>query len=304
MSVDIEKKDAEITDGMLTAVADKWIEIGLAVKELDQEKAKEVLSEMYKAAGMSTPEFRFYRSPNEICTEGAKLEAPDESDSERNSRVRDLISSCIYGQHDGDALSRADALRNLYDLKEETEEAVPYMEAAPHLHWVLPFENVCLVSDFPEFVKLDDEGNLHADDGPAMRYRDGMELHYLWGVEVPEWVANTSPDDMDVSRILEIEDVDVRTVALQKCGVHRAKDALKVEVLDTDGDYELWTYEVADRRIGPALKMVNPTTGKVHVEGVGEPGDGMDESIKTVRDALEFRDPRLKGKEWKRVFQA
>jgi hypothetical protein len=302
---DIEKIDATITDEMLEAYAEKWIKIGTAVKKLDHERAIAHMKRIYASQGAKEPEhYLFFRSPNEICREGAKLEAPDETGEKHKERVRELISECIYGQQDAVTVGRLDLFRELYGMKAATEEAVPYIEAAPDLHWVLMFQNVCLFSEFPEFAKFDDEGNLHADNGPAVRYADGMELHSLWGVNVPEWVANTSPAEMDIEKILAIEDVDVRTVALRKYGIHRAKDKLKVEVLDSDEEgYELWTYEIEGARVGPALKMVNPTTGEIHVEGVGEPG-GVDESIKTIQQAHEFRDERRRGKECRVLFRA
>jgi hypothetical protein len=54
--------------------------------------------------------------------------------------------------------------------------------------------------------------------------------------------------------------------------------------------YELVTIEFEGRRIGPYLKMVNDSTGQIHVEGVGEVTvGGVDTKITTCEQALAWR---------------
>jgi hypothetical protein len=42
---------------------------------------------------------------------------------------------------------------------------------------MLPYMRVCWLSMPPEFVKVDAEGHLHCDTGPAARWSDGFEIH-------------------------------------------------------------------------------------------------------------------------------
>ncbi len=42
----------------------------------------------------------------------------------------------------------------------------------------------CIVSDRPEFVYRDSASRPHRDDGPHIRWRDGVELHHLHGIRV------------------------------------------------------------------------------------------------------------------------
>jgi hypothetical protein len=44
----------------------------------------------------------------------------------------------------------------------------------------------CIVSDFPEFIKTDDQHRPHCADGPSHRWRDGWSLYYWHGVAMPK----------------------------------------------------------------------------------------------------------------------
>lgn len=42
----------------------------------------------------------------------------------------------------------------------------------------------CVLSDLPELLELDPSGGMHAEDGPACRWRDGTRIYSLRGVQV------------------------------------------------------------------------------------------------------------------------
>jgi hypothetical protein len=42
---------------------------------------------------------------------------------------------------------------------------------------VLPFKNICLVIERPTRILLDSEGQIHADEEPAVTFADGSEFY-------------------------------------------------------------------------------------------------------------------------------
>lgn len=125
---------------------------------------------------------------------------------------------------------------------------------------------------------------------PAVSFADGYQLWALNGVAVPEWLVTTPADKLDPQKILSLSNAEQRKEGIRKIGIDRLREPLKVEVLDTWKGYELWTIEFEGRRIGPYLKMVNDSTGQIHVEGVGEViNEGVDKNIKTCKEALAWR---------------
>jgi hypothetical protein len=64
--------------------------------------------------------------------------------------------------------------------------------------------------------------------------------------------------------------------------IERVCQKLDAKVLDKQGNYELLNLNLGENRIRPYLKMINPSTGTFHIEGV-EP------KIKTVVEALNWR---------------
>jgi hypothetical protein len=160
-------------------------------------------------------------------------------------------------------------------------------------------ERVCVVFRRPTFVNVvfeNGQAQPHYEHGPYIRYAgDGCGIYALEGVFVEGWIVETPADKMSAQKVLAIENADQRAVAMKKIGYAALKDALKVQVLHTGShanatsEYELWTMEVEGRRVGPYLKMINPTTGITHVEGVPSTSEFSGKPITTVEEALAWR---------------
>ena len=159
------------------------------------------------------------------------------------------------------------------------------------LHLVYPYDGLCFVVERPREIHLETSGRLHRDiTGPALLYGDGYCLWSLNGVQVPNWLVLKKPEELKAEDILKLPNAEQRKEGIRKFGIDRMREPLKVEVIDSWKDYELWTIEFEGRRIGPYLKMVNDSTGQIHVEGVGEiTHNGVDKEIKTCKEALAWR---------------
>ncbi|WP_242902784.1 DUF6745 domain-containing protein [Actinomadura terrae] len=82
-----------------------------------------------------------------------------------------------------------------------------------------PHEELCIVSERPVALHMEVSGNTgevrpHSEDGPALRYADGWEMHFWHGTPVPAWVV----DDPSVERIEREPNVEVRRCAIEKLG--------------------------------------------------------------------------------------
>ncbi len=133
-------------------------------------------------------------------------------------------------------------------------------------------------------VKNGDQVVLHGDGVPAIGYSDGFRLWRLNGVEVPEHIAVTPGPELDAKLVLEERNAEVRREIVRKMGASLVCERLGAEVIDKsdDGVYELVLLNMGDGRQRPYLKMLNPSIGVWHVEGVGP-------EVKTVREALKWR---------------
>lgn len=81
----------------------------------------------------------------------------------------------------------------------------------------------CIVSDRQTLIKLDQNNQLHCEDGPAKTYADGWILNYWHGVHVPhdffEW---------DTNRVLREENSEVRRCGIERLGWEKIIDRLKL----------------------------------------------------------------------------
>jgi hypothetical protein len=110
-----------------------------------------------------------------------------------------------------------------------------------------------------------------------------------------KWI-NTPSHKINPVDVLKIENVDERREVIRKIGIERMLSALPHKVLDSKGDYSLLSIDFPDLIRGAKyLKMLNPSIGVWHLEGVAP-------SCNTVQQALNWRADRLKqfvgNKDW------
>ena len=271
---------------------DKWITIGIEHnKPLEKDLATEHIKRIYNMAKLNTPNIQIFPSPYAMLKFAAEQEIENGSKKSVKDLMQELLGHCGYGQNDAYWLSFYDFCRLELGLKEETEELVPLIESAEHLHWWLPYDNVCFISERPTRLIFDDNGNLHCTDGPAMEYQDGFNGYYLAGLEMPDWIFTQPKAEVNLKDVLAISNAEIRMQAMKFLGLDRFKEQLKVEVLDTWLDYELWVMEIEGIKTGPYLKMKNPSTGEIHVEGCGDPEkhEFIDPTITDCKQALAFK---------------
>lgn len=155
-------------------------------------------------------------------------------------------------------------------------------------------QDMCIVSEKPTMVKLNENNVVHCDGGPAIEYAGygDIKVYALNGVTVPEWLATTPAQKIAVERIHEIQNADIKAEFVRKIGVERLLSmGTKVDSYESYSDdwwtksqYELWDMHnlFPNVEYAPHLKMLNQTTKIWHVEAVSP-------SCKTIEDALQDR---------------
>jgi hypothetical protein len=158
-------------------------------------------------------------------------------------------------------------------------------------NWWYPYESVVFVCDRP-VVKKNERGLLHCDNGPAILYPDTYAQYYLNGRVVPDWLACKDKKDITVESVLEIENAEVRAQGIRKIGIDQVID--KAEIIESsENGYVLLDMAkiLGLNSKAPYLKMVNPSNGEIHVEGVHP-------DCKTVRQSLNWRATGDINKDW------
>jgi hypothetical protein len=104
------------------------------------------------------------------------------------------------------------ALQYLHDvcgLMRQTGPAAGLWDLAPHTSWIAPHERICWLVRRPTMICCDANGRLHAADGPALRFGDGIPVYAWKGVVIPGRLIERS-DLIDVRTIDAAHDPQVR----------------------------------------------------------------------------------------------
>ena len=126
------------------------------------------------------------------------------------------------------------AARDILGLRLPAHEAYAHWEqAAIHGGFRVMHEKFCIVSDFPEVLRVDDQNRPHCEDGPSHRWRDGWSLYHWHGVRVPaHWIEGTP----DPAEILATREVEVRAAGIAILGMDKMLDRLDHRIIDSDPD--------------------------------------------------------------------
>jgi len=269
----IEKltKDQE---AKLETYKDKWLKIGLDTSPIEKRKVRKIIGEIYKASELEPPKKIIWaKSPMDAI----KIACKETGDEDPISHINNFC----YGSHEASWLSFYNYCAEVFKL-DCCDPLTPSMELAKYCGWWLPYDNLAILSEKPCEIHINEANVLHKDGGPAIKYSDGFAIWALNGVRVPQEIAETPWDKLDPHLVVTEKNAEIRRELVRKIGVERIMDKLNVEVIDKQDDYELVNLEVGDNRLRPYLKMLNPSLGVWHVEGVPR-------EIKTVEAALEWR---------------
>ena len=195
--------------------------------------------------------------------------------------VRASVGDSGYGQHDASWIAFYDFFRRACLLEKETNRLQGLTEITESAGWYLPHEHICWITERHRRVCRNGRGQLHSHDGMAVEYPDGWGVWAWNGVRVNEQIILT-PNTLTPEQIAKESNAQVRQVMVERVGIERVCQLFNARSMDKQGTYELLVLDLGDGRKRPYLKMLNPSIGVWHVEGVAP-------NTKTVQQALNFR---------------
>lgn len=113
-------------------------------------------------------------------------------------------------------------------------------DAARHGGFRIMHKEFCLVCDFPEILKKDEQNRPHCENGPSHRWRDGWSLYHWHGVHIPqEWIEDKASLTAQIA--LTWPNIEQRRAACEIIGWAKVLQQLNARVIDEDGDPEIGT---------------------------------------------------------------
>lgn len=128
------------------------------------------------------------------------------------------------------------AARDILGLHFPAHQAYESWEAAAiHSGFRIMHPEFCIVSDFPEVLRVDDQNLPHCEDGPSHRWRDGWSLYHWHGIRIPaEWVEDKA--SLTAAMALHWENIEQRRAACEIVGWDRILEQLNAKTIDKDDD--------------------------------------------------------------------
>ena len=131
------------------------------------------------------------------------------------------------------------AARDVLNLRLPAHEAyASWEQAAIHGGPRVMHPEFCIVSDFPEVIRVDQNNLPHCENGPSHRWRDGWALYHWHGVAVPaHWIENRAA--LDPSEVLRADNVEQRAAGAAIIGWPRMLSVLDAKIIDDSGSEDI-----------------------------------------------------------------
>jgi hypothetical protein len=86
-------------------------------------------------------------------------------------------------------------------------------------NWWIIHSEICFIVDRPSVLCFEN-GRLHCENGPAIKWRDGWELWFLEGVQVTRKIV-LEPEKLELEEIENESNLEVRRLMIQRFGPSR-----------------------------------------------------------------------------------
>lgn len=152
------------------------------------------------------------------------------SDDDFDRRLRENHDEQLYGCSDANWLGFYEFL-----LKECDVERCKYLSGlialAKVCGWWSAYDETVIFQHKPDFIKRDENKFFHAEDGPAIGYRDGFGFHYWRNIKIPsDWLGEGSVLTPEIC--LHWENVEQRRCACEIYGWHNILDELNAVTIN------------------------------------------------------------------------
>lgn len=250
----LEDLNAE-QESLIDPIANEWISDAHAGNTLvNQKTAAETLTKIYALAELKAPEIVFVSGP---------MDARDFCKEELKQDIKDFDYFGIG--FDSGWVSFYDYFQRIGILERDDEEFNAVKEFMRSGVWAtILFENLAICIARPNTVKVDEQGNLHSDKGPAIAFDDGYEEYAWHGAWVTEQII-MKPETLTSKQITEEKNSEVSRAIAERLGwdeyLKRTDTILVHKWFDeeTKSHYELYDFKERKGTLQPRLlKMESP----------------------------------------------
>jgi hypothetical protein len=235
----------------LEVIKEKWIKIGLKTGKTYQKGAKEAIHAIYKRGG--------FKPPKEIVFVKSPIEAHELLVERKYTTKHHFVSPALYGNFEAHWSAFYEAHKYLGVTGIDAEGLVMLSKYAG---WTWVYPDLAVVSDRPSVLLFDEEGQLHATDGAAVQYRDGVKYYFWHGVSIPDWIIET-PEKITAEEVLKTNNQEVRRAMLEKGGYDLFLD--RAEKLHTDESGTLYRLKLdTEEEEITFVRVKCPSTDRVY----------------------------------------
>ena len=153
------------------------------------------------------------------------------------------------------------AMRDIIGLRLSTHAAYGSWEhAAIHGGFRVMHEKFCLVSDFPEILRRDEQHRPHCETGPSHRWRDGWALYHWHGTRIPAaWIEDRA--SLTPQAALGQQNTELRRAACEILGWNNILAALNARLVDKDDDPQIGELLEVDLPDAPRERFLRAQCG-------------------------------------------
>lgn len=268
----------QLTEEKAAEIRDEWLAIGLSTEPADRPAAEEGIRMTYKAVDL-TP-------PKEITWADSPLAGAVLRKNMPGSTSTAWSSGLMYGAHNAGYYAYFAAMREIGVTG--LEVLLGQEQVARSAGWWWCFRDCAIVTDRPEYLSRDGQARLHAENGPAIRYRDGWGFYSWHGRRVPSWVV----ENPTAERIAAEANTEIRRCGIESMGWDRFISAADLKMCGTpqpdpgNPGQELTLYDVPERLWGTRIRLLLAVNGSAERDGTRRKyGLTVPESVRTPLEA-------------------
>jgi hypothetical protein len=253
MSQTLEKLTPE-QEVILEETYQDWLKRGYRTEPMDREKATECIKNIYGLLNLPVPPIEFVTGPKEA------LKVFRAQGEEGNIHPH-LIGGCWHSTY----LSVHEFARKIgteYNEKDEAEMDI-WLEVSKNIHLFMPFEEMAIVIDYPTTLTVDEQGNLHNENGPSLAYADGYQVFAWHGTIIMEPEKHyiiTNPEQITHTKIDDENNMEIKRVMLTRLGIENYLAGGDAEFIHEDSYGKLMRKPIKGTDLEQVFALVQNST--------------------------------------------
>lgn len=256
---------AETETEILDRIYQKWVRKGLEREPMTAEEYETAVAYLYRMLKLPAPKngYKVFKNRDEAWKAVVEVEA--KSPAEYDYLIERPIWPLSVGMNDAGIHAAIEACEALGKNVTADPDVRDYI-CLHKIGYVWPLDDVCIFCE-PPIIKVNDQGDLHCEDGPAVNFNDEIKFWFINGIECDEQIV-MDPQSQTLQQILDDTNADRQAIRIERRGWLWFLQQIGATVLDEGPNEVEGTYEVLFD--SPYGRRLVPTciTGKIPALGV------------------------------------